>query len=233
MGKYARKFFIMTIFSAFGLFMMSMNPSGVKALKGAIGMISTLRTGKMPTPTDNSPENQEFLKQMMGILNKKQQVANLDEESDVSSSSRVEPTPELAAEDIPRTVIVEIAKNGQPIQQDDASEQEYVQINGHYYPARKDNTYIVNGEKIFHLNGRKYSRSELTGVSSGQDLASSSKIQSGVNPASAKMSDSTPATESAPMGSSIDSVKVLQDMQQAQKRIEEQRKYLEQLANEK
>jgi hypothetical protein len=134
-----------------------------------------------------------------------------DLKKQIGSASGKSSGPELASE-----ANRQVSKSNTEKLIDDES---YVLIEGRYYKARADNTYIVNGEKIFFVNNRRLENEEGAShklAQKGRDTASQGDSSAGDSSDSAGELPTTPG-------------QVLETFKKINSSMKERDKYLEQL----
>jgi hypothetical protein len=106
----------------------------------------------------------------------------------------------------------------------------YVLIEGHYYPARADNTYMINGRKVFYVNNR-----HAEAVEAAKKVAQA-ESESGSAPSAAEGSSASTSTDGTSRAvlngdklpaSPADMMNTLQNAQKAMKQRDDMLKLIE------
>ncbi len=126
--------------------------------------------------------------------------------------------------------IAELKEAGLEPEQISASRNEYVKddgnyvlIEGKYYKARADNTYDVNGRRVFYVNNRRYGQDEVDAASAS---ASASEPQGEVDETSVKR---VTADDEKLLASPQE---MMQKLQKAKQEMNERNEYLKELEKE-
>jgi hypothetical protein len=99
----------------------------------------------------------------------------------------------------------------------------YVLIQGKYYLARADNTYEINGQRVYYVNNRRYSEKEASQGEKGTTQSVSASAET------SRANSGSPIIDTADLPTSpADAMKKLQESKAA---IQARDKYLETLEN--
>lgn len=98
----------------------------------------------------------------------------------------------------------------------------YVLIEGKYYKARADNTYDVNGRRVFYVNNRKYGQEEPVENAEQGEASYDSEEDSRVQ----RVTSTDESMLASPQ-------EMMQKLQKAQKDMKERNEYLKELEHEK